>query len=106
MGYRKVAFVVLFLAVAQLATGNALAGQSWRGEGELLAVDLASNTVTVEEGTFALNAATKIRNPRGILLDRVLIEDRVGDPVSFLVRNELPRPVLRVLVLEDPEPAH
>ncbi len=96
------ALVILCLAAASAAT----AGRSWQGEGKLLAVDLVANTVTVEEGTFFLNAATKIRNPGGRILARDLIEDRVGDPVSYVARHSAPRPVLRVLVLEDPEPEH
>ena len=99
---RVTALVILCLVAASAAT----AGRSWQGEGKLLAVDLVANTVTVEEGTFFLNAATKIRNPGGRILARDLIEDRIGDPVSYMARHSAPHPVLRVLVLEDPEPEH
>ena len=99
--FRMVA-TILCLMVASVA----VAARSWQGEGTLIAVDLVANSVTVEEGTFALGSVTKIRNPEGFQLGRELMEDRIGDPVSYVARQAVPRPVLRVLVLEHPEPEH
>lgn len=99
-------FRVVVIALCLMGASVAVAARSWQGEGTLIAVDLVANTVTLEEGTFALDSATKIRNPEGVRLGRELVEDRIGDPVSYVARQAVPRPVLRVLILEHPEPEH
>ena len=66
----RVVATILCLLVASMS----VAARSWQGEGTLIAVDLVANTVTVEEGTFALGSVTKIRNPEGVQLGRELID--------------------------------
>ena len=96
----------MLVMASLLGLAAASSSHAGQGQGTLLAVDLAANTVTVEAGTFSLSSATKIRNPQDVQLARELVEDRVGDPVSYVTRHGVPHPILRVLVLEDPEPEY